>query len=397
MPFYAAALLPWLYIKWSAGVLTRVRLVALTILLRLPFLFIDPTLSNDVYRYLWDGRVLASGANPYAYAPDDERFATLRQQWHARINHPGIRTVYPPHAELLFGAIPSLLAWRTLLIAADVAVVLMLPPGSRLLYAACPVVIVEGVWSGHIDLLAGFLLLLAIQRRSGIAAALAIGMKLTPLAALPAMGLRRRGWMAFLAALVIPALFFMGGDFMPGLRDYATRWIFNSPAFDALFFAIDGLHVASALKVGWGVVKDALHLEAISDVVFRHLYSDFVTRVVLAIAAFAAIAWRRRSATECVAALLLLSPAIHPWYWLAIAPLAIAERHPLVWLIAAAPFSYLLYEGAPKTIVYALCYAIPGLCVAATSLPRPSAFATSGAGSPLVAMRPRTGRDTSPT
>lgn len=379
---YAVATAAWLFVPDAS--LRAPALIVLTLALRLPFLAAEPRLSADVYRYMWDGRALSSGLNPYEQLPGDPR-----------VNHPGIRTIYPPHAELLFAAVHDLTLWRLLLIAIDIGIVLMLRSTA---YAACPVVIFEGVWSGHVDLVAGFLLLLAFRRRSGIAAALAVGMKLTPLAAIPAMfrwssgaagpaaphsaRLHRNRVIAFLATLLIPFAFFaMWGDVMPGLRDYAMRWIFNSPAYEVAFLTVDSLHIGALLKRLLPV-----------PVVFQYAYSDFIARCALAVLAVGLIAWRRRSPVESVAALLLCAPAIHPWYWLVIAPLAIAQRSGVTWLIVCAPFSYLLYGGAPPLVVYLLCYALPAALIA---LPRISARASSGAGWLPAAMHPRTARDTS--
>lgn len=71
------------------------------------------TLSDDVYRYLWDGKVQLEGINPYRFAPADEELAPLREDFHAKINHPGLRTIYPPAAQLLF-ALGYLLAGNRL-------------------------------------------------------------------------------------------------------------------------------------------------------------------------------------------------------------------------------------------------------------------------------------------
>jgi alpha-1,6-mannosyltransferase len=40
-------------------------------LIRLAFVFQAPTLSGDVYRYIWDGRVIDAGFNPYLHVPAD--------------------------------------------------------------------------------------------------------------------------------------------------------------------------------------------------------------------------------------------------------------------------------------------------------------------------------------
>ena len=143
------------------------------------------------------------------------------------------------------------------------------------------------------------------------------------------------------------------------MRDYATRWIFNSPAYEIVFAAVDRL----PLKEIWTRIKDPLHLEPISDFVYRHIYSDFVTRVVLACCGviLIALAARRRRVAASVGALLIVSPAIHPWYWLVGVPVAMLESDSLyIALALCAPLSYLLYGGvAPGWAVYALCYALP--------------------------------------
>jgi hypothetical protein len=193
--------------------------------------------------------------------------------------------------------------------------------------------------------------------------------------------------LVFLAVLVIPSLLFLEGQhFMGGMRDFALRWVFNSPAYSILFPIVDRL----PLKDAFTAIKDPLHLEPIAHFVYFHLYTDFVTRAILGLIAIVAIL-RARSPISAIAALLLCSPAIHPWYWIVIAPLAIRERSAWRWFALAAPCSYLLYAGANPWLVFALCYAVP---IALILLSR---RASSGAGSPAAAIPARTGRDTSPS
>ena len=110
---YALAALLWLPLRFAS---LRLRYVlAIAVALRVLLLFSEPLLSGDVYRYLSDGRVLASGHNPYAYTPTDPR-----------INHPEIRSIYPPHAQLLFALVHQLTAWRLLVIAFDLAAIVLL-------------------------------------------------------------------------------------------------------------------------------------------------------------------------------------------------------------------------------------------------------------------------------
>lgn len=332
-------------IRWS-----RRAAVVVAVVLRLTVAFAPPLLSGDVYRYLRDGGELAAGHDPYARAPLGD----------ARINHPEIPTIYPPLAEILFAAAHTLPLWRLLMIAADVAIVLLMPPQFAMAYATLPMAILEGTWSAHVEVAAGLLLLVALTRDSGLAAGAAAGIKIIPAAALPALFRRsdRRGRFAAAAAaaFLLPFIpFAVAGPVMPGMRDYATRWIFNAPAYEIVRAFVWRL----PLKEVWTAVKDPLGLEPIAPVVYRHLYADFVTRCLLAVLAFVLILLARR-ASDGVAALLLCSPALHPWYWLALVPVAFVERR-RIWIAFAlcAPFSYLLYANVAPWVVYALCYALP--------------------------------------
>lgn len=344
---YAVSAAAWLGLRALSLPLPSVLVIAVA--LRLALLFPAPLLSGDVYRYLSDGRVLASGHNPYAYTPSDPR-----------INHPEIRSIYPPHAQLLFAAVHTLTGWRLLVIACDLLAIVLLRRHA-FAYATFPPLLFEGTWSGHIDAIAGVLLAIALLRTSGIAAALASGMKIIPFAALPSIlretQTRIHVVLTFALTLLLPILPFLGGPIMPGFRDYATRWIFNSPLYELVFAILDRIPT----KEIW--THHPLRFQLISDFVYRHVYTDFLTRAVLATLATGLIFAAKRASTA-IAALLLCSPAIHPWYWLVLAAASLIERRR--WILAAlcAPFSYLLYAGEPRMLVYVLCYAVVGLYIA---------------------------------
>ena len=369
---YALAIAAWPFARRLR--LSSTTIVILALALRLPMMLAPPLLSADVYRYLSDGTALASGHDPYSVLPSDPR-----------VNHPNLPTIYPPHAELLFALVHQLTAWRLLIIGCDVAVLILLPAPYRLAYALLPPAVLEGAWSGHVDVVAGMFLLLAWKRRSGAAAALAAGMKVIPLVAVPALwaqSRRRRFVLVFFAVLLIPAIpFLIAGPVMPGMGAYATRWIFNSPGYDAVRLVMEQL----PLVRWWSVIKDPLHLEAISNLVYRHLNADFETRAVLALIALGLLArfWRRPVAS--IAILLLCSPAIHPWYWLTALPLGLTRERSWIPFALCAPFSYLLYAGTSKLIVFGLCYGLP-LAITLMNL-RPSATASSAVEWPGAAAR----------
>ncbi|WP_047224905.1 hypothetical protein [Protofrankia sp. BMG5.30] len=80
-----------------------------------------PQLSDDLYRYVWDGRVQAAGIDPYRYGPLDPALAHLRDRWLfpdpagcaaigrgpecIRLNYPRAHTVYPPVAQAYFAVL----------------------------------------------------------------------------------------------------------------------------------------------------------------------------------------------------------------------------------------------------------------------------------------------------
>mgnify|MGYP006197475281 CR=1 FL=1 len=71
-------------------------------LLRLLLLPLPPSLSDDVLRYVWDGRVLAAGENPYRLAPEAPELSHLRDDLWRRMPHKEVPTVYPPLAVDVF-------------------------------------------------------------------------------------------------------------------------------------------------------------------------------------------------------------------------------------------------------------------------------------------------------
>ena len=78
-------------------------IIAVAVAIRLPFLFRPPELSDDIYRYLWDGFQILNGHNPYAASPSNiPRHAEFYNGLFAHINHPDLITIYPPAAQLSF-------------------------------------------------------------------------------------------------------------------------------------------------------------------------------------------------------------------------------------------------------------------------------------------------------
>ncbi len=197
--------------------------ILFAVLFRLSILFSPPYLSDDIYRYVWDGRVQAAGINPYRYIPADPSLAQLRDdKIYPKINRRDYATtIYPPLAQaiyLLATRISESVTWMkaTMLgfeaIAIWAIAQLLASFGvSRqrvLIYAWHPLIVWEFAGSGHVDAVAvAFITLALLERRrkaealAGITLACATLVKLFPLALFPAL-YRRWGWKMPLALTI---------------------------------------------------------------------------------------------------------------------------------------------------------------------------------------------------
>lgn len=285
---------------------------AVAIAARLLVLPSAPSLSEDVYRYLWDGRLVSEGVNPYPRAPDDPALARFHDDLRGRLNHAEVPTIYPPAAQLLFGAVarvePSPLAWKLAMLSLEVPLWIALgsllrrrgvPAERILIFAWNPLVIIESYAGGHVDLVvAAFLTLtlaLAEARRplsAGCSFALAALTKYTALLLAPFF-LRRREFKLLAAAAAAAALLFLpfaeaGRSLWTGLAVYLTHWEYNGALYP-LARAVAGSGNAARLLLA-GVL----------------------------LVATVAISFRARSAVGALVALwtayLLVSPTVFPWY-----------------------------------------------------------------------------------
>jgi alpha-1,6-mannosyltransferase len=135
-------------------------------LLRLAFVGQTPTLSGDVYRYLWDGRVIGAGFNPYLHVPADPALTALRdpEQYGLIDKRDYAVTLYPPAAEGIFALVTQIstrvAAMKLAMVLFEAAAVLAIarllrrlgrPPGLLIAYLLHPASIWEIAGNGHVD------------------------------------------------------------------------------------------------------------------------------------------------------------------------------------------------------------------------------------------------------
>jgi hypothetical protein len=199
---------------------------------RLLLLPMKPTLSDDMFRYVWDGRMQNNGLSPYTYPPEAEEVADYRvgdtAVW-PHINRKPYITVYPPGAQIAYATIwrlvgDSVVGFKAAFVLAELVGVWLLyhllraldrPPPRLLIYLWSPLLIYEVAHAGHVDGLMLSLLILAFWARVkerywllGVALGAAVLVKLFPLILLPAL---------------LPPLW--GGDWQSRLRPFAKTMI----------------------------------------------------------------------------------------------------------------------------------------------------------------------------
>lgn len=185
----------------------------LGVLFRLIFLFSFPKLSDDYFRFIWDGQLLAKGINPFDYLPAEvlaefPNKAVLL----SGMNSPEYYSIYPPMAQLVYwlGAVlspnsilGSIVSMRVIVVLAEIGTIFLLPkilkqlnlnPINSLWYILNPLVIVELTGNLHFEGIMIFFLLAAlffILKQKNLAGsvfwALAAATKLIPLVFLPVL------------------------------------------------------------------------------------------------------------------------------------------------------------------------------------------------------------------
>ena len=362
---------------WPAA---RVPLVARRVILlgsavaHLVCLLLPPWLSDDLYRYLVDGSLVAQGYNPYAWAPSSPKLSGLVPASHVLVNHPGLHTIYPPVAQAAFGLVCLVaahpLAWKSAMAVTGWGMALWWyrrgEEDASLRLVSHPLVLLAASLNGHVDTL-GIALVTAIvatghsRFRSGLWIGLAAGVKLFPLA-LAALWLRQGVRKTALVGTVAVAL--LVGSYLPvwsagpksfgSLGTYAAHWEYNAgPA------AVVGATVQTGLR--WLEVRDPLEIPATLAGSGRPAirYFDGVATeglwwthrelglrlgrvaALIVLLGVALAVWRYRwppvrSAAWLLTAIIVMSPTVHPWYLLWVVPLAVQPKAPfwLRWLCA---------------------------------------------------------------
>ena len=327
--------------------------VVFAIVFRLVLLASVPTLSVDIFRYLWDGKVQAAGINPYRFPPQSTELTFLRDNLiYPKIYRPDLRTIYPPLSEAFFALTQlfsrnSVLIFKSFIAMIDaVSIILIMlflkskkiDPARVIIYAWSPLVVFEFAHSGHIDVLIIPLVILAIWSKiknkdalSGIFLGLATLVKLYPafliFGLLERKNLRLPFWFTLTILVGYIPYAQVGPKILGSLGTYLGGWGFNflkyllSSGLNHFLdnsSAISSIIMLSILLIAGGAVafRNSEEQNPKSLVPKSPPDEKIIATTILLIGLF-----------------LLFSPTIYPWYAIWILPF-LSFRPSGFWLAA---------------------------------------------------------------
>lgn len=324
------------------------------VLFRLAVVFAPPSISTDIYRYVWDGRLILHGMNPYHYAPNASELRSLRDFtiW-IPMEYKAYQDIYMSTSQVFFGIGGflfgnSLTGFKLMYLTLDVGlmaviwrllVVLRRPPALLIWYAWSPLPVTEISLAGHQDVAGILLMLLAflLVRRprtewaGAIALAAAVLTKGFALLLLPlfvrTFG-RRFGLIAVLTLTVlgIPMLIRLP-EFLHGMKQYLSLVNVNSGLFHFLNLALSLVthwHYQITARLGDAAIV-AVTLWAARRP--ADSYTDLLRRSFLTLAV-----------------MLLVIPTLFPWYLLWVMPfMCLVGQRPSIAFVLLTGSVALLY------------------------------------------------------
>ena len=327
---------------------------SLAVIFRACLLPTDPAvLSKDMYRYIWDGRVQQNGINPYLHPPDADELKELRDdKIYPSINRKSSPTLYPAGAQIFFRifhmiAGESVSGYKSLMTLFDVLNLFVLLALLRvygfndtrfIIYAWNPLVIFEIAYSGHLEGLTVFWMVLALYlnatRKPMLAvASLAVSsaIKLYPALLLPALlnrGERLKGIFLFAALIVLLYLPFFGA----GRKVLGFLPIYLQNPYESFNLGLKYLMMHLLPQLNYYLLSKVFLLGLIAAglvVFFKNKQSDQSIRY----------------AYLLTGSLLVLMPAsLHPWYVIILIPF-LCFYPAVAWLLFSCmvTLSYLKY------------------------------------------------------
>lgn len=334
-------------------------------LMRLLLLFSFPALSDDIYRFIWDGRLLLNLTDPYKQLPSEyvtQGIDGLDQALFAKLNSQEYFSVYPPFNQVFFflSALfsPGSVFWsavvlRVIILAFELGNVHLirkllrhynLPQKYGLLYALNPMVILELTGNLHFEAIMVFFLLLALWyyeqnklHTSAIFFGLSVATKFLPLIFLPLLlrkiGLKR----TVIYGLIVAAI--LAISFLP-LINTAHVWAIKESM--ALYFQKFEFNASVYYLIRWYGFETVGH-NIIADAGRWMMYATLGT-----ILLYSLLGKKRRLPEQMMwvwALYVLFATTVHPWYTIPLLVMSIFSQKQFgyVWTLLVF-FTYANYQ-----------------------------------------------------
>lgn len=348
-------------------------LVCAALLMRLCLLPALPWLSQDYFRFIWDGRLMGEGLNPYLSLPVDLMSTPGFSIPQAQELYDGMGSLsaghytnYPPFNQFLFylgnlfgrhSVFAPVIFFRVIIILADLGVLYFgrkilrhfeMDPNRIFWYLLNPLVVLELTGNLHFEGVMLFFLVwsfyLILQHKwilSGIALAISISTKLLPLLLLPVY-FHYFGWkrsVRFYALVIgINLLLFvpflspeLSSHFGQSIGLWFTKFEFNA----SLYYLIR--EVGFALK-GYNIIQTTGKIMPVLMVIFVLLISFYKKHSTLPMV--------MSSMTLLLAVYFFQSTTVHPWYIVNLVLFSVftGYRYPIAWSFTVV-LSYLAYAN----------------------------------------------------
>lgn len=379
------------YVLLLRGPFTAKQLLLAGIVFRAVFLLAIPVLSQDYFRFIWDGRLLAAGYNPYMHLPSNfilQQATTIADSKLLYDGMGGLSTAnfsnYPPLNQVIFGLtaliagksiLGSVIVMRLFIILADLGIYfsgkkilqhLKLPINNIFIYFLNPLVIVELTGNLHFEgvmlCCLSFALLFLVQKKwllSAIMLASSILVKLVPLMLLPFIFYHLRWRKGFFYCVIVMAVVVLGflpfvhSELLSNYGQTISLWFvnfeFNASIYylaRAVGYYFTGYNLISVIGTGLALLSTC----TILILAFRKKNLDFsfvVSSMLIALSIY-----------------FLLSTTVHPWYVISLVFLSTFTRYrfAIVWSLMVI-FSYYAYRNVQVEENYLLLFVEYGMVV----------------------------------
>ena len=336
-----------------------------SMLLRVLLLLSVPALSDDVYRFIWDGRLLLNLTDPYKELPSEyisRGIEGLDQALYDKLNSKDYFSVYPPFNQVFFflsvlfspgSEFWSIVVLRFIIILFELGNIRLirkllkhykLPQKYGLLYALNPMVILELSGNLHFEAILIFFLLLALwyyeQEKLTLSAlmfGLAVAVKFLPLIFLPLL-IRKIGFKkAVVYGLIVGGVLIV--SFLP-LINTAHIWAIRD-SLELYFQKFEFNGSIYYLTRWYGFETEGHNIIAKSG---RWMMYATLGSILL----YSFIGKQRRWPEQMVwvwTLYLLFATTVHPWYAIPLLALSVftMKQFPFVWSVMIF-FTYANYQ-----------------------------------------------------